>query len=805
MPDLNRNVARRTVLGFLIAAPTLMVAARASAAVLPSPPEPADVMDLGDLQDEAAMPTMNLITVVINTDNTVGFAMPRTEVGQGISTSIGMLIAEELEVELSQVHVTLEDANPLLYDNQLTGGSNTTRSLYTPVRTAAAIAKEQLLLTAATQMGVDVSSLTAKNGIITAASGRTMTYGSLAQAAAVTKTRAATPMLKSTSDFTMVGTPQNRTDAMDIVMGKKVFAMDLEIPGAMPTMLCRPPTIGGSVSKINNVYQVHNMADVLAMPGILGVAVIPTSATPLGVNTPRIPVVMSGDAPTAVAVRGRTMGQCIDAIRALKVTWTAGPEDTTTEDELLAKLVAAGNAIPAISATDLGPAGSGLGAKTIDRTFSFMFNSNSPLETGSTVATVKGTKAELWSCLKVPIDAQSKIAMALGIDPLFPVHVVNGGGSFGRHLFFDSAFEAIAAAQAFQAPVRLMWSRTDDHRQGRVHPMSTTHVTATYAGDTIAAFQQRHASLETDFSHGFGSSADNRLGDVSLGATALAQTIFLTTANVPYNYGVTSQLLNETDANFHTGSLRNIYSPDVCVGIELVTDELAAAMGMDPYTFRRKYVKNDPSDASDTTHPTRATDVLDAVAKKGNWGRTMPAGTAQGIAFHAEYKGVCACLVEIDCTPATVNRQIRDAMTGPRVTKVVFAVDVGLCINPRGLEAQMQGGIMDGIAHALTCSMHFDKGFYAEGSWDNNYYTRQWNVPPEIEIIIMPTTTGKPGGAGEFGVAASKAAIACAYARATGTMPTKFPINHDGPLGFEILDTIPPTPQSPTDGLTYAR
>jgi isoquinoline 1-oxidoreductase beta subunit len=172
------------------------------------------------------------------------------------------------------------------------------------------------------------------------------------------------------------------------------------------------------------------------------------------------------------------------------------------------------------------------------------------------------------------------------------------------------------------------------------------------------------------------------------------------------------------------------------------------------------------------------------------------------MAVHHEYKGYTACVVEIDCTPATVNRTVQDGFTGPRVTKVTFVVDVGLPINPLGLEAQMMGGIMDGIAQALTYSMHLQDGHFLEGSWDNAYYTRQWNVPPEVNIIVMPPSSDSPGGAGEFGLAASMAAVANAYGRATGTMPTSFPVNHNQPLGFAPYPTVPPIPQSPTHVLT---
>ena len=183
----------------------------------------------------------------------------------------------------------------------------------------------------------------------------------------------------------------------------------------------------------------------------------------------------------------------------------------------------------------------------------------------------------------------------------------------------------------------------------------------------------------------------------------------------------------------------------------------------------------------------------------------MPEGMAQGIAIHKEYKGATACLVEIDCRPETVDRKIRDAVTGPRVTKVVFAVDAGLVINPMGLEAQMLGGVMDGIGLALTSSCHLEEGHFLEASWDNYFYTRQWNVPPEITVEIMPSDSQQPGGAGEAGVASSFAAIACAYARATGRMPTEFPINHPDPISFEVKSFVPSVPQSPTDGLDHTR
>ena len=539
--------------------------------------------------------------------------------------------------------------------------------------------------------------------------------------------------------------------------GTKDFTLDLQVKGAKPTMVCRAPTLNGTPKRIRNKKKV------LAMPGITDVVKVSTG----------------------VAVRGRTFGQCIDAVRALDVAWADGPVAGESDQDIARELRAA--ELPTAT-----PADNPL-AKTVEADFTFYFRSNSALETNCAIADVRADRAEIWSGLKSPITAQEKIATLLGMTPdQVKVHVVTGGGSFGRKLFFDGALEAAEISQKMGKPVKLMWHRTDDSRVGRVHPMARSRIRATYAGADVLSFEQRHTSVVTDNSHGLGEIITAMGAELPVGEIGFAQTIFALTQEVPYNYGVVDQRLNETDNRFNTGSMRNIYSPDVCAARELVTDELARAMKKDAYEFRREFLKDE-----------RTVAVLERVAKAGDWGRPMPAGTAQGIAVHKEYKGVNACLVELDCRPRTVNRDVRAGVTGPRVTKVVMAVDVGLVVNPRGLEAQMQGGIMDGIALALTSSLHLRDGYFLEGSWDNYFYTRQWNVPPEVEVIVMPDTSEEPGGAGEFGVASTFAAVACAYARVTGQLPTYFPLNHRDPLAFKPKATVPPVPQSPTDGLDH--
>jgi isoquinoline 1-oxidoreductase beta subunit len=754
------GISRRRMIGYLIAAPTLVAGARFGAepamGAVPTI-QPSDAYDLSDLLTDAALPTASLLTITVHPDGTAAFALPRAEVGQGITTAVAMTIADEMDLPIDKVRVVLADARPSLIFNQLTGGSNSMHSIFTPVRMAAATARGQLLAAAADELNAVVSSLKVADGLITAPDGRTATFGSLAKKAAVRTTTTVRPKLKTRAQLRMVGTGQRRVDAHDIVTGRKQFAMDLEIPGAMPTMVCRAPTINGKA------LGVDNLSAIKAMPGITEVAIIPHNQF----------------VPGGVAVRGKTFGQCIDAVRALKVRWGPGTVDGKSDDSVLGDLKKAELPLtPALPGT------------TVEQLFTFHFRPGDPLETNCAVADVRKNSAEVWSCMKSPIYAQEQIALMLGMTvDAVKLHVTQGGGSFGRHLFADAAFEAAAISKAMGKPVKLMWHRTDNFRQGRTHPMCISRVRITRSGNSVLAFDQRHTSVATDFTHGVGeilTSMDTSLPDQNF--LQFSESIFVLTQNVNYNFGLVTQLLNEIYAvtDFNTSSVRNIYSPDVRTATELMVDRVAKDMGKDPLAFRREFTKDARSRA-----------VIDKVAQAGNWGRAMPAGTAQGIATHNEYKGRAACLIEIDCRPKTVNRKVMDAYTGPRVTRAVYAVDVGLPINPMGLEAQMMGGIMDGIAQALTYGLHLKDGHFLEGSWDDAYYTRQWNVPPKVEVHVMPATSSSPGGAGEFGVAAAMAATACAYARATGKMPTSFPINHDEPLKFKPYPNIPPIPESP--------
>ncbi|MFL6158498.1 MAG: molybdopterin cofactor-binding domain-containing protein, partial [Marmoricola sp.] len=619
-----KESSRRSFVGFMIGGATLVVAADLglglpASAAIPSVPQVPELYDLGDLQTDAARPTANLITIMMNADGTATFDLPRMEVGQGITTSSAMIIAEELGLPLDKVTVGLAPARPELLFNQLTGGSNTTVSTYTPIRVAAAVARKALFEAAAIELGSLVALLTSKGGVISAPNGTSISYADLATKAASPTTKPVRVTLGPASGFSVIGTPRNRVDARDAVTGKKAFAMDLAVPGAMPTMVCRPPTLNGSPA------QIRNRSQVLAMPGVTDVVMVDTG----------------------VAVRAATFGQCIDAVRALDVAWKPGSVEGESDATILAKLRKAEipMVVPALP----------VGAKQLDMTFTFMFRSSAALEPNCAIADVQADRATVWAGLKAPIVAQGLIAEALGLPQhAVTVNVITGGGSFGHKLFGDAALEAAKISRAMGKPVKLMWHRADEPRQGRVHPMATSRIRATYLAGQVLSFEQRHTSISTDFGHGLGEMISHHVDKLptGLGGLGFSETIFTLTQELPYNFGLVTQLLNETDQRFNTGSMRQIYSPDVACANELMVDELAAHLGKDPVAFRLAFLKSQ-----------RAKAALRKVAEVGSWGRTMPAGTAQGVAVHSEYKGVTAVLVELDCRPGTVNRDIPNAVT----------------------------------------------------------------------------------------------------------------------------------------------
>jgi isoquinoline 1-oxidoreductase beta subunit len=373
------------------------------------------------------------------------------------------------------------------------------------------------------------------------------------------------------------------------------------------------------------------------------------------------------------------------------------------------------------------------------------------------VADVGPDGAEIWTGANMPVVTLQDLAKTLGLrEDQVTLHCVQTGGSFGRRLYHDPAAHAAQVSQRIGRPVRLMYTRSDDLRHGRCRPASVHHVRATVRNGEITSFEHRMAATELDFGHGAGeaitaSGARNHPRETNRGVFAITQ-------KVPYKVGVTSLSLQEKPFAVPAGTFRAVYSGTVATVNEIVIDELARTMGMDEYGFRRQRLDTD-----------RARAVIDKVAHEGRWGRLMPAGTAQGLGMHDEYKSVVGFLMECDARGPE-----------PRITKVTIAVDPGRVVNPKGLESQLMAVTMDGISLAFSAGVHIDRGMIREAGLDAYRWGRMYTSPFDIVVHILPPTADTPGGAGELGLPAACAAAANAWARATGRPPRRFPINENG-------------------------
>lgn len=745
--DEGSGTSRRRFLSYLLATPTLAVAVNAgilssaAQAVVPTPTQVAEIEDLGDFLIQVQKPTEGkMFTVEVSKAGIVTCEMPRMEVGQGITTAVAMLVADEMGVPLEHVRVPLAPARPELEFAQITGGSNTIRSVIDPVRQAAADARVRLTAAAAKKTGVPASQLQIRNGVVTGG-GHSIPIGELTELAALPSLPVALPGLGATpkplSEYKLLGKPQNRLDAHAMVTGAFKYTNDTEpVKGLVRAMVRRAPTIMGSVK------EVLNKDEILKMPGILGVYVVPTQIK-LGTDPQ----------PTGVAVIAETFGQALDGKEALEVTWNAGTVDDQDNESIKRELRAVNVPLePAVG-------------KVVEGEFDFAFVSHAPMETNTAIADIRSNGGTVWSGMKIPIIATQVIEDDLGLPRGSVVgHVMQAGGSFGRRLYFDGAYEAAQISKACGRPVKLMFTRVDDMRHGRGRAASHHLVRATLAAGDVVAFEHHVASIETDWRHGLGevlTSDGVKLGNpdiipISAGGNAtFSQSVFNTTVKSPYNLGPTVQVLNESSLKFNTGAFRSVYSANTRGAEEIIMDEVAKELGQDPVAFRLARLK-DP----------RYVAVLKKAAELGQWGKKMPAGFAQGVGFHAEYKGCTAALVEVDARNPKK----------PRVTRATLVADYGLPINPRGAEAQLISGMTDAISTVFRAGLHMDKGLPLEGSYSQSHFSRQKDSPLQVTVHVMPATGTTPSGAGELGLPAAVGAIANAYARATGTKPRSFPL-----------------------------
>ncbi|AZQ40243.1 xanthine dehydrogenase family protein molybdopterin-binding subunit [Streptomyces cyaneochromogenes] len=650
-----------------------------------------------------------MLVLEVTPANRVVVRLPRVEVGQGVTTAVAMMIAEELDARLADVDIPLADARSK--GNQFTGGSNSVSSLYGPARHLAATARAKLVTAAARQWHVPARTLRTRDTTVFGPDGRSATFGSLTRAAARITRPAVSTSPKPASKHRVIGRPATRIDARDIVTGKAKYTGDLTAAGARPTVVARPPTIGGKVVSVDSQAA-------RAMPGVHAVVRIDGG----------------------VAVVAETFHHAFQARDALRIKWAPGPLANLSDTEIRSRLRAA---VPKLETPPRGSA-------QTEAEFEFAFVSHAPMEVLTAVADVRADRAEIWFSSQTPQSAREDIAARIGLPASkVRVHVLRGGGSFGRRLNYDAAIEAALISKQARRPVKLMWSRADDIRHGRMRPATHHRIRASHAQGRVVAFAHATASVDESSEQGLSTQGGARSAVRAPAAAPLPSDSGL------YNFGRLSGDSGSVGLAIPLGAWRSVDSGTVRTAEEIVVDEVARSLGKDPVAFRRTTLRSKAVRA-----------VLDKVAKAGDWGRTMPRGHAQGVGVHEEYGSCVACLVEIDAADPK----------NPRVTKVVMAADVGTAVNPRGLEAQLMGTAVDGISTILRAGLHIDRGAVRESSFADFHYARQRHAPQHFEAHIMPSRRD-PGGAGELGVPAAAGAVANAYARATGTKPRRFPLD----------------------------
>ena len=441
-------LTRRRFLTYVVAAPVLTVAASSviapstAHAIVPSPPQPGDILDLGDVMLAATKQNQDLFVLEVTPENRIVFRVPRAEVGQGITTALAIIIADEIDARLVDVDAPLEDARQDLGTAQSTGGSSSVRSLWDPVRSIAAEARARLVTAAAQRWNVSADSLTTRDTAVWAPDGRSATYGSLTEAAAEVDQPAVSTDPKPASEYKLIGTATPRIDARSIVTGAAKYALDVDVPDALPTVVIRPPTLKGKV-------QSYDASEALNMSGVVAVTQLPSG----------------------VAVSAKTFHQALKATSAVSVTWGSGTVDGVSDEDIESRLTAAIPPMtPALPLT-----------QKLDATFSFAFVNHAPMEVGSAVADVHSDSAEIWVASKSPTGAQSAVASAVGLSAdQVTLHVMRAGGSFGRRIYHEPAVEAARVSKAIGKPVKLMWTRNDDMRHGRVRPRSHHQLRAVY-------------------------------------------------------------------------------------------------------------------------------------------------------------------------------------------------------------------------------------------------------------------------------------------------------------------------------------
>ncbi|HET9156489.1 MAG TPA: xanthine dehydrogenase family protein molybdopterin-binding subunit [Myxococcaceae bacterium] len=660
----------------------------------------------------------------IGKDGRVTLVVSQVEMGQGTYTSMPMLLAEELEVELAKV--TIEPAPPddKLYGIpgiglQFTGGSTSVSTLYEPLRKAGATARTMLIAAAAQTWKVDPGSCTARNGAVRhAATGRVLTYGALAEKAA----RVPVPTevnLKDPKDFKLIGTSTRRLDTPAKVNGTAQFGIDVRVPGMKVALIMLSPVVGGKVASVDDSKAV----------GIKGVR----------------QVVRLDDAVAVVADHTFAARQ---GMAALGVRWEDGPNGTMSTADVVKELAAA-SLTAGVAARNDGdaPAVLSKASKKIESTYEAPFLAHAAMEPLSCTVHARADECEVWAGTQFITRARSDAAKAVGLPPEKVIfHNQYIGGGFGRRLDSDWIPYAMRVARQVDGPVKVIWTRDEDMRHDVYRPYYYDRISAALdeRGQPVAWM---HRIVGVSILARFVPPAfkDGIDGDAVDGSKQLLY-------DIP---AIRVEYVRHEQPVLHTGWWRGVGVTHNNFVVEGFIDELAAAAKQDPVAYRRALLHKSP----------RATAVLDRAVEASGWGKPLPSGRGRGVAVqYSDWNTYLAAIAEVSV----------DDAGEVRVHRVVCAVDCGVVVNPDTVKAQIQGGIIFGISAALWGEVTLEKGRVQQSNF-HDYRVLRINEAPTIDVILV-SSSEKPGGIGEPGTAVTAPAIMNAVFAATGKRIRKLPL-----------------------------
>jgi isoquinoline 1-oxidoreductase beta subunit len=659
--------------------------------------------------------------IKIGDNGLVTIFSPNPEIGQNIKTAMPLIVAEELDVDWKNVVVEQADLNTIKYDRQLAGGSQSIRQGWQGLRMAGATARRMLIQAAARQLEVSEEELNVEKGVIShKKSGRTIGYGEVASAATTIPIPEEVE-LKDPQDFKLIGQKIKNVDGSKIITGQPLFGLDLDKEGMLIAMIEHAPAFGMKLKSLDD-------SEAKAMRGIKDVLVINT-------EPPEKQWSDTNAFTQLVAVVGETTWQVMKAKKALRIEWGTDTTPENSYDHQTRLIDALDGKSSEVARKDGDPDKAFKNAtKVVEKTYSAPFLAHNTMEPMNFYANVSDDSAELIGPIQTPEYLEKSVSSILGLSlEKITIAMTRMGGGFGRRLYGNFGVEAAVISQKMKAPIKLVYTREDDMTQGTYRPAyRVAYRAALDKENNLSAFQVKGVGIHGSplFPNRFpAGTLDNYMAE---------------------NINV--------DSNISTGAWRAPRSNFIAGAEQSFIDEVAEAAGKDPIDFRLELFDraiNNPVGEKNDYDPVRYAGVLKLVKEKSNWGIDMP-----GV-----FRGVSAYYCHNSYVAQVVDMIKENGKT--KVKKVWCAVDCGIVVNMEGALNQIEGGIIDGIGHAMYSGMNFENGKAVQNNFDSYQLIKNSQAPLAIETFFVSNGIA-PTGLGEPSLPPISGALANAMYKATG-------------------------------------